>query len=179
MGILSNAFFWVALSLLGMLAGNAIAGQTTVGNSKTFGIATITTVLLPRFIIPLAFIEQTRFHFEFQYAVGGALMVMAILFWVPLYKILWATSPSQRESLKTSGVYGLVRHPGYLGDILIVLGWSVCLGSVTGVLLTPLWLAAFYMHSLIEENSLLEEYGDQYQVYKSRVKSRILPCVPF
>lgn len=178
MNIMTNPLFWVVLSLLGMLAGNAIAGRTDIGSSRLFGMATIATVLLPRFVIPLGFIEQSRFAFEYQTVLGGILMFSAFVLWMPLYKIVWSTGPSQKEQLQTSGVYSMVRHPGYFGDTLIVLGWAVYLGSVPGVLLTPVWLAAFYLHSLIEENSLIAEYGAQYHAYKSRVRSRIVPFLP-
>lgn len=179
MSALSNPYFWAMLSLLGMLGGNTIADRTKVGTHRFYGIAVIALVLLPRFIIPLNFIEQTRFELPYQNTIGVGLIIVAICLWVPLYRIVWATSPNKNEVLTTSGVFSFVRHPGYLGDVLIVLGWSILFGSVVGVALTPLWLAAFYLHSLVEENSLIAEYGDHYNTYKSRVRARIIPWVPF
>lgn len=179
MSTLSDPFFWAMLSLLGMLGGNTIADRAKVGSFKYYGVAVITLVLAPRFIIALPFVEQQRLEIPYQFVAGLIAMLAAFCLWLPLYKIMWATSPDKKEQLITSGVYAIIRHPGYLGDILFVLGWSILFGSLVGIALTPLWLAAFYLHALIEENSLESEYGQLYSAYKSKVRSRVIPGVPF
>ena len=179
MNLLLDPMFWALISMLGMVGSNTIADRSEVGAFKYYGIAVIALVLAPRFIIPLPFIEQQRFEISNQLIVGFIPIIAAVFLWLPLYKIVWATSPDEKEHLVTSGVYGIVRHPGYLGDILFILGWSVLFGSVAGIMLTPLWVVAFYLHSLIEENSLVAEHGQLYSSYKLRVRSRVLPGVPF
>lgn len=179
MSTISNPYFWAMLSLLGMLGGNTIADRSQLGALKLYGITIIALVLLPRLIIPLHFVEQHRFDIPFQSLIGFVPIVAALCLWIPLYKIVWATSPNEKEALSTSGVFRFVRHPGYLGDVLFFLGWAILLGSTVGVALTPLWIAAFYLHALIEENSLQAEFGENYDIYKTRVRSRIIPGVPF
>src|SRR6185295_20204244 len=96
----------------------------------------------------------------------------------PLLRIRPLTQPDQAETLRTSGVYELVRHPGYLANTLWGLGWAIVFGSTIGVLLTPVWAAIFWLHALIEEEALQREHGRCYQEYMTRVRSRLIPGLP-
>jgi protein-S-isoprenylcysteine O-methyltransferase Ste14 len=42
----------------------------------------------------------------------------------------------------STGPYALVRHPNYVGDLLLVVGTPVALGSWWGLLPAPLFLPA-------------------------------------
>ena len=89
---------------------------------------------------------------------------------------------NRREGLVTSGLYGSVRHPQYLGMILLTLGltsWSVwILNNTFGTgFLRPsqtiaVWfleLAAYIVLALIEERHLSKTYGEPFADYKTRV----------
>ena len=72
------------------------------------------------------------------------------------------------------GIYRVVRHPIYLGAILVTLGLPI--GTSSWIALPPMLLLiplVFYrMH--IEERLLLEEFGDGYRAYMARTK-RLVP----
>jgi len=80
--------------------------------------------------------------------------------------------------LRTTGIYGMVRNPIYLADILFSLGVAIMFRSIIGVALIPLWWAGFLFVILIEESSLERTLGQSYQEYKRRVKGRIIPRLP-
>ena len=71
-----------------------------------------------------------------------------------------------------------MRHPGYLGNVLLGLGWSLLFRSTIGVALTLAWWLAFVVHAMIEEASLERTYGSAYATYKGRVRGRLLPGLP-
>ena len=88
----------------------------------------------------------------------------------------------KKEGLVTSGPYGVVRHPQYLGMILSTLGftgWSVwILNNTFGMgFLSPsqtigVWfieLFAYILLAIIEEQHLSRKYGESFENYKSRV----------
>jgi protein-S-isoprenylcysteine O-methyltransferase Ste14 len=79
--------------------------------------------------------------------------------------------------LKTDGIYKKIRHPGYLGLILIVTGLSVSMNSLFSILVItiPICLAVSY-RIYIEENMLAEEFGEKYYEYKSSSK-RLIPWI--
>ncbi len=80
--------------------------------------------------------------------------------------------------LKTTGIYGIVRNPIYLADILFSLGFAVMFRSVIGIALIPIWWAAFLAIVLVEEASLERALGKRYLDYKQQVNGRILPGLP-
>jgi protein-S-isoprenylcysteine O-methyltransferase Ste14 len=75
-------------------------------------------------------------------------------------------------------VFNLVRHPGYLANVLWGLGWAVLFGLTIGVLLTPVWAGVFWLHALIEEEALRREHGPSYQEYMAHVRPRLIPGIP-
>jgi len=79
--------------------------------------------------------------------------------------------------LKTSGLYKVVRHPSYLGLLLIITGLGVCLSSGLSfiIMFVPSFIVISYRIT-IEEKALIEEFGDQYISYKGRVK-RLIPGI--
>lgn len=78
------------------------------------------------------------------------------------------------HTLKSSGLYKLVRHPSYLGLILIIAGLGLCLNSLLSfiIMFVPTFIAISYRIS-IEEKALTEEFGNQYIAYKAKVKKLI------
>jgi protein-S-isoprenylcysteine O-methyltransferase Ste14 len=84
---------------------------------------------------------------------------------------------ANEHTLKTNGLYNVVRHPSYLGLILIILGLGICLNSVLSfiIMFVPTFIAISYRIT-VEEKALTEEFGDQYTNYKSNVK-RLIPGV--
>jgi len=79
--------------------------------------------------------------------------------------------------LKSTGLYKLVRHPSYLGLMLIIAGLAISLGSLPGalVVIIPVFLALNY-RMVVEEKALEAEFGLQYQDYKKHV-ARLIPLV--
>jgi protein-S-isoprenylcysteine O-methyltransferase Ste14 len=97
---------------------------------------------------------------------------------LPLLRIKPFTRPESSEMLSTGGVFGLVRHPGYLANVLLGLGFAILFASTIGVILTPVWIVAFWLHALIEEEALMEKHGPLYKDYMERVRSRLIPGLP-
>ncbi len=78
--------------------------------------------------------------------------------------------------LITAGPYGLVRHPGYLGEIASVLGMGLALSSLIGLVATILLFPMLIWRIRTEEEMLLAQFGDEYREYMRRTK-RLIPGV--
>ena len=104
-----------------------------------------------------------------------------IIRWIAIYQLgkMFTVNVviSDTHTLKTSGLYKIVRHPSYLGLILIIAGLGICLNSLLSLLivLIPSFLALNYRIT-IEEKALIEEFDSQYEDYKKRV-SRLIPGI--
>src|SRR5262249_18046030 len=70
------------------------------------------------------------------FAAGGALRIWPVFVLGQRFSGLVAIQPG--HTLVTSGVYGIIRHPSYLGLLINSLGWSLAFRSGVGVILTML-----------------------------------------
>src|SRR5207245_6941994 len=77
--------------------------------------------------------------------------------------------------LITTGAYGVVRHPVYLGAIVIWVGLALAFTHLVTFALAALYVIPIYLLYLrSEEAMMLESFGDQYRDYRRRVP-RLLP----
>jgi protein-S-isoprenylcysteine O-methyltransferase Ste14 len=75
-----------------------------------------------------------------------------------------------------TGVYGLVRHPMYLGGSLMFVGGPLLLGSVGGLLL-GLAAVGFLILRIFGEEKLLARDLRGYKEYRQKVRYRLVPHV--
>jgi protein-S-isoprenylcysteine O-methyltransferase Ste14 len=87
-----------------------------------------------------------------------------------------AATVQVREDQKvvSTGLYGLVRHPMYTGNVIMMVGIPLALGSYWGlVLVLPgLIVLASRIH---DEEKLLQKELDGYREYTQRVRYRLVP----
>ena len=83
--------------------------------------------------------------------------------------------PVEEGSVKSTGAYGLVRHPMYGGVLLMTLAWSLASSPLA---LAPWTMAAGFLDAKRrrEEAWLVEEYP-QYEEYRTSVPHSLLPYV--
>ncbi len=80
----------------------------------------------------------------------------------------------RKQRVVSTGVYGLVQHPMYLGAILMFLGTPLVLGSACGIL-AGLALTALLMGRIVGEEAMLTRELDGYQEYTRTVRYRLFP----
>ena len=108
------------------------------------------------------------------FAVGGALRIWPVFVLGHRFSGLVAIQPE--HALVTSGIYGVIRHPSYLGLLINSLGWSLAFRSGVGVLLTVLLIPPLLARIDAEENLLHSEFGDDYNAYRSHTW-RLIPGI--
>lgn len=81
------------------------------------------------------------------------------------------------HKLVRDGLYRYVRHPSYLGQILILLGLGAVMGNVVAVWAAPFaTTVALLWRIRIEERAMAEHFGAAYEEYR-RATWRLLPLV--
>lgn len=82
------------------------------------------------------------------------------------WKLLYAAQRAGR--LATSGVYAYVRHPQYVGFVLVMFGFLLQWPTVLTLAMFPV-LVAMYVHlAREEEHEALKQFGDDYRRYMAR-----------
>ncbi len=106
------------------------------------------------------------------FAAGGALRLWPVFVLGRRFSGLVAIQPG--HTLVTSGVYGIIRHPSYLGLIVNSLGWALAFRSGVGVLLTALMIPPLLARIRAEEALLRTQFGSEYDAYRRRTP-RLIP----
>ena len=105
-------------------------------------------------------------------AAGGALRIWPVFVLGRRFSGLVAIQHG--HTLVTNGIYGVIRHPSYLGLLINSLGWALAFRSGVGVLLTALLIPPLLARIHAEERLLRTQFGDEYDAYRSRT-SRLIP----
>ncbi|WP_046866262.1 methyltransferase family protein [Microvirga massiliensis] len=106
------------------------------------------------------------------FAAGGALRLWPVFVLGHRFSGLVAIQPGHR--LVTRGVYGVIRHPSYLGLLINSLGWALAFRAGAGVLLTALLVPPLLARIRAEEMLLRTHFGAEYDAYCSRTR-RLIP----
>jgi protein-S-isoprenylcysteine O-methyltransferase Ste14 len=106
------------------------------------------------------------------FAAGGALRLWPVFVLGRRFSGLVAIQPG--HTLVTSGVYGVIRHPSYLGLLVNALGWALAFRSGMGVLLTALLVPPLLARIHAEEILLRDQFGSEYEAYCRRTW-RLIP----
>ena len=108
------------------------------------------------------------------FTAGGALRIWPVFVLGKRFSGLVAIQSG--HMLVTNGVYGIVRHPSYLGLLINSLGWSLAFRSGVGVILTLLLVLPLISRISSEENLLRAHFGDEYSAYCSHTW-RLVPGI--
>jgi protein-S-isoprenylcysteine O-methyltransferase Ste14 len=81
------------------------------------------------------------------------------------------------KKLVTSGIYSKIRHPGYLGLILIYFGLALIFGVVWMLIPAVVFTVLTYLTAKKEEEFLKQGFGTEYQAYMKRVRWRFIPKI--
>jgi protein-S-isoprenylcysteine O-methyltransferase Ste14 len=106
------------------------------------------------------------------FAAGGALRLWPVFVLGHRFSGLVAIQPGHR--LVTHGVYGIIRHPSYLGLLINSLGWALAFRAGAGVLLMALLVPPLLARIRAEEALLRTHFGAEYDAYCSRTW-RLIP----
>jgi len=143
-----------------------------------FGIIGLPSVWLPPWLetkgVWLLDGDTARWLGVTLYAVGGVLRLWPVYVLGNRFSGLVAIQPG--HTLVTNGPYTYIRHPSYLGVIVIMLGWALVFRSGVGVLLTALILVPLIARIRAEENLLRSQFGEEYNAYCART-ARLIPGV--
>jgi protein-S-isoprenylcysteine O-methyltransferase Ste14 len=103
-------------------------------------------------------------------AVGVAIAVAARMRFRRVGTTVNPLDPSKASHLVTGGVFRVSRNPMYLGLVLLLIGWSIWLGSASPWLVPPLFVIVLTVVQIIpEEQALSRRFGEQYLSYRRSV----------
>jgi protein-S-isoprenylcysteine O-methyltransferase Ste14 len=178
-GLLMAGFLVMELLRRGATAKKVVPTATDRGTSAlilaayVLAVVAISSHLLPRVDLPAPAITA-------WVGVGIGLLGFVIRIWAMrvlgrFYTRTLVTTADQQ--VVRTGPYRLVRHPGYLGSILVWMGAATTSANLLSVLAVTVLLAIAYAHRITsEERMLIDALGEPYLEYR-RHSWRLLPFV--
>jgi protein-S-isoprenylcysteine O-methyltransferase Ste14 len=87
----------------------------------------------------------------------------------------WSSRPAIRENhtITRTGPYAIVRHPIYTGILTGILGTAIATGSLLVFVCLVIILVLFLLKIRMEEQFLLEEFGEEYAQYRREVRALV------
>ncbi len=80
------------------------------------------------------------------------------------------------QQLSSTGWYGFVRHPMYFGNVILMVGIPLALGSYWALLLVVVGLAVLALR-ITDEEALMTQQLTGYRDYMQKVHYRLVPYV--
>jgi protein-S-isoprenylcysteine O-methyltransferase Ste14 len=110
--------------------------------------------------------EAVRWVGFFVYSIGCVLRLAPVFVLGRRFSGLVAIQPGHR--LVTTGLYGVIRHPSYLGLFVLALGWGLAFRAGVGVAIAVMMLVVVLARIEAEERLLSETFGAEYEAYRAR-----------
>jgi len=92
-------------------------------------------------------------------------VLLIILGWREIYR--------SKNELASNGIYTHVRHPQYLGILLVAGGWIVHWPTIPGLAMFPILTALYWRLAKREDRFLEQKYGDAFREYARRTPMMI------
>jgi protein-S-isoprenylcysteine O-methyltransferase Ste14 len=80
------------------------------------------------------------------------------------------------QEVVSTGLYGLVRHPMYIGNLITMVGIPLALASYWGLVFVVPGLIVLALR-IRDEEKLLRQELDGYREYTQKVRYRLVPCM--
>jgi protein-S-isoprenylcysteine O-methyltransferase Ste14 len=116
------------------------------------------------------------------FAIGMALVVIGLM--IRVYSILtlnqfftYSVAKVENHQIAETGLYKFIRHPGYLGQLIIFVGISTSISNWVSILVMMIPITLGYLYRItVEEKFMMEQLGEDYLNYQKRTK-RFIPMI--
>jgi protein-S-isoprenylcysteine O-methyltransferase Ste14 len=122
------------------------------------------------------------YHWNTFFTIGAILIIVGLI--IRIISILtlkehftYTVTKIENHELIETGLYKIVRHPGYLGQLIIFLGIAVSLSNWISIIFMITSVSIGYVYRIkTEEKFMIEQMGNKYIDYQKRTK-RLIPLI--
>jgi protein-S-isoprenylcysteine O-methyltransferase Ste14 len=165
-----------------LLERRVYAGPTAEKETRQKIIQTITSIGFAALLVVSALDHRLAWTLVPPYVslAGDALVAFGFLIIFFVYKENTFASATielaPEQKVISTGLYKLVRHPMYMGALLLLVGIPLALGSLWGLFVIALMMPALIWRLLNEEKFLVRNLPG-YSEYRNTVRHRLVPFI--
>lgn len=122
------------------------------------------------------------YHWDALFLAGAITVICGLIIRIVSIQTLkqhftYTVTEIEHHELIDSGLYKNIRHPGYLGQILVFLGTSISLSNWFSIIfmMIPV-LIGFINRIRVEEDFMIKQFGQKYIDYQQRTK-KLIPAI--
>lgn len=105
-------------------------------------------------------------HFDPLHIMSNVVIIGGFMILASAWRVLHAAQ--QRHEIATDGIYARVRHPQYVGFIVIMAGFLLQWPTLPTLIMFPILVYVYVRLARREEQLALDEFGDRYRDYMAR-----------
>jgi methanethiol S-methyltransferase len=110
---------------------------------------------------------KTNPHFGLFHILSYVLIGAGFVLIASAWRVLF--DAQRTRTLATTGPYGTVRHPQYVGFILVMLGFLVQWPTILTLAMFPVLAVMYVRLAQHEEQAVIAAFGDEYRRYMAEV----------
>lgn len=122
------------------------------------------------------------YHWDLFFAIGFILisigLIIRILSILTLkQQFIYSVVKIENHQLIETGLYKWIRHPGYLGQLIIFIGISITISNWLSIIGMIIPVVIGYIYRIkTEERFMTQQMGENYLKYKKRTR-RLIPLI--
>ncbi len=122
------------------------------------------------------------YHWDTFFAIGAILTIVGLIIRINSILTLkqhftYTVTKIESHELIETGLYKIIRHPGYLGQLMIFVGVATSLSNWLSIILMIIPVSLGYIYRIrVEEQFMILQMGQKYIDYQKRTK-RLIPMI--
>jgi protein-S-isoprenylcysteine O-methyltransferase Ste14 len=160
-----------------------VKSGTKSWDKTIIGLSTVTLIIT----YVVAGLDAGRFQWSqgFHWGINatGAILILLgeVIFLLAqkqnkFFSSLMRIQTDRGHTVCDTGIYKIIRHPSYFGNIITAIGIPLILGSVWGFIPSVVSVFLTVVRTSLEDRTLIDEL-DGYRDYTSKTRYRLLPYV--
>jgi len=124
----------------------------------------------------IGLLGENLFYLVFTYFIfpaSTAIIVIGVILIVFGWRRIYKVRHEEQDQLVTTGIYAYIRHPQYLGFLLLTLGMLFEWPTIFTLLLWPVLAVVYYRLAKEEDKENEEKFGEEFRKYQQSVPAFI------
>ena len=122
-------------------------------------------------LLEMIFGSKSNPHFGPFHILSSIFIFLGFWLLAAAWKVLYEAQHKHR--LATTGAYARVRHPQYIGFVLIMTGFLLQWPTLVTLVMYPILVVMYALLGRREEAEMIVQFGDEYRRYKDTVPAFI------